>query len=302
MAYYTELVADHSLTETEMATSGTKSFIQVAKRNDCTVDTLPELNDPYDAEHPACKMYSITEAPYYQNHASKDKDKNIFKHVAQYSTEPNPDFVDDNDFLNTFTGGGKIESISFKNNSKGSWLWLKKASDGVGAATETISDQSIYRRTTAGSFSKTVTIPETENQKAYPGRLDWNTYLTGGGTTETGLFNSVNKINATEYLGIFKIGQVLFSTFSTKRTTDKNGLVIQLVTLNFDYLVLDVGGVKNVEHSWQYILNDKAQVSDNDNVYQLPVQKIDPAPLKNIPNDVYSYNYNDFTITLNPTP
>ena len=294
MAFYSDLRSDRRFTEGESETTGVKVFFEADTANACTQTKIPEVGDAYDTEHPGLKIVVLEKFAYGYNH---DTGKDKYKWACQYSTAPNLDL--ENQYATRFSGGAQIESIKLSN--KSNWGWAKHGSSTV---TDAINNQSIYKVTTKGSYSRLVTVPDKTNSEHYPGVSNFETYM-GAASTTKGIIPSLGKVNLQEFVDVFAFGQCLFQSFDDEFTRDKDGIDIHRITLNFTYVFLNIMDestpgniIPNIANSQQYIFNDLAK--ENEQKYQKPV-KVNPIPSKKI-NGVYLYDYIDFNVSLDITP
>jgi len=281
---YKEIREDYSLQKNKMSIDGTRSYIHTSSSN-CTIENLPIVGESFSVVYPLCVLNSIRALPYhFEADGASD-----WKYVCSYSTTPNSAYQGDSEFETRYTGGGSIESIKLDNGGS-AWYWKTSSGESTASGGK-ILDQSVYRRTTKGTYSVVVTLPEFGSD-FYPGIKSWSTYWSSG------ILAAIGKLNKTEFAGgggtTWNVGQVLFSSFDSSPTIDGNGVKVWIVNLNFTYMFSNVNN-----NQWQYLLNDKAS---GGNYYQIPVfgtKTPDKFPPDGNPSGEYLYDYADFTSTLN---
>ena len=285
--YYKELSSDYRLVRENNRSTGTRTVIDVdTEPEECAMD-LPVVGTSYfNATNQGCLCHSVTKLPY-----GKPK---IFKYVAQYSTDPLPE---NTEYGTRYTGAAKIESIKLASTEKG-WWWKRF---GETTTNQSITNQSIFRMSVHGTYSEQVIVPDQREDIWYPGLSAFDEYRAIDGTPNYGLYYSEGRLNKETYAG-FKPGQLLFTTFDTKPSRDKNGVKIWIITLNFSYIKLDIGATeegKDVPHSWQYLLNDAAK--EGEDKYQAPIKVKDLTDKPFGTDDTYTYNYAIFEDSLTTT-
>ena len=263
---YTELRSDWNVTQTETALQGTRAFID-ATTSSCSVATLPKLGDQFSVAYPGLLVVSLSQVPYH----IKSGGTNGYKWLVSYSSDPNLQAEEDVAYATKFSGGAKVESIK----DPTGWYWQKH--DGT-AADGAITDQSIYRVSVSGTYSRVV-YKDDSLMLPYVA----NTLFDAQGTLNDSTFD------------YFQRGTALFLSFNATPMNDKLGTKQWRITLNFSYLILDLtSSDRDVEHSWQYVLRDNAEADDPK--YQKPMQALNsPSP---VAPDVYLYNYSDFSTLL----
>ena len=295
---YRQLISGYNLTKTTSGIEGTKVYIE-SDPSDCTIANLPELGDPFNVQYSNCLLRSIQEVTYHQDHSVAGADKNRYKYVLSYSTEPDERWLDELQFTTTYSGGTTAISLDLKNKAS-QWHWLKDIRD-TSYGSQILKRQ-VYIIEAKGTYTYTLQVPQVETDTYY----SWGTFLTGDGgpDSEYGIINSIGKINSVEVAisptsgetKTFQKGQVLFTSFDCKAGVSSTGRHIWNVNLNFAYRVVNLDADnQNVEYPWLYLINDQAESGDNQ--YQVPVHN---TPGGAYADDLFLYNFADFNSSLDP--